>query len=275
MERDGVRLAVEDVGDGPPVVLLHGLTATRRYVVMGSKALGRAGHRTIAYDARGHGRSTPAPSRDAYGYDALAADLMAVLDATGAPRAVLAGVSMGAHTILAFALAHPDRVAALAVITPAFLPDRADEPDVLARWDALADGLREHGIDGFIDAYAAGSASRPPSEAQVAFQRQVLAQHEHPDAVADALHAVPRSHPFAALEELERIAAPAVVVASNDGADPGHPFAVGEAYAARIPAAQLVTEEPGSSPLAWQGAQLSRALAELAERAGPAPSAGA
>ncbi len=54
---DGVTLAVQDDGSGIPVVLLHGLTATRRYVVMGSKALERSGHRVIAYDARGHGMS--------------------------------------------------------------------------------------------------------------------------------------------------------------------------------------------------------------------------
>jgi pimeloyl-ACP methyl ester carboxylesterase len=54
---DGVELAGDEGGEGPPVVLLHGLTATRRYVVMGSGALERGGHRVIAYDARGHGRS--------------------------------------------------------------------------------------------------------------------------------------------------------------------------------------------------------------------------
>ena len=56
-------LYVTEAGEGTPVVLLHGLTATNRYVVMGSKALERSGHRVIAYDARGHGRSDPAPSR--------------------------------------------------------------------------------------------------------------------------------------------------------------------------------------------------------------------
>ena len=61
VERAGVTLALEDAGEGIPVVLLHGLTATRRYVVMGSKALERSGHRVAAYDARGHGRSSPAP----------------------------------------------------------------------------------------------------------------------------------------------------------------------------------------------------------------------
>ena len=54
---DGVLLAGEEAGRGSPVVLLHGLTATRRYVVMGSRALERDGHRVIAYDARAHGRS--------------------------------------------------------------------------------------------------------------------------------------------------------------------------------------------------------------------------
>ena len=60
---DGVRLAVEDAGEGTPVVLLHGLTATRRYVVMGSRSLERTGHRVVAYDARGHGRPRPAADR--------------------------------------------------------------------------------------------------------------------------------------------------------------------------------------------------------------------
>jgi pimeloyl-ACP methyl ester carboxylesterase len=55
-------LALDDSGgDGVPVVLLHGLTATRRYVVMGSNALQRGGRRVVAYDARGHGESDPAP----------------------------------------------------------------------------------------------------------------------------------------------------------------------------------------------------------------------
>ena len=82
----------------PPIVLLHGLTATRRYVVMGSRLLERSGYRVVAYDARGHGRSAPAPSPDAYGYARLARDLEVVLDALALPRAALAGASMGAHT---------------------------------------------------------------------------------------------------------------------------------------------------------------------------------
>src|SRR5204862_7323729 len=93
---DGVELAGDESGEGIPVVLLHGLTATRRYVVMGSRALARSGHRVIAYDARGHGRSTPAPAPDAYAYDELAADLSAVMDDLEGERAGLAGAPLGA-----------------------------------------------------------------------------------------------------------------------------------------------------------------------------------
>ena len=81
-----VTLAFSDDGAGLPVVLLHGLTASRRYVVMGSNALQRSGHRVVAYDARGHGASSPAPAPDAYHYGDLTADLVAVLDALGHAR---------------------------------------------------------------------------------------------------------------------------------------------------------------------------------------------
>src|SRR4029079_786472 len=97
-------LDVHDSGEGTPVVLLHGLTATHRYVVMGSKALERSGHRVIAYDARGHAQSA---DTEPYDYPALAADLQRVLDERGIDRAVLAGSSMGAHTLLRFALEQP------------------------------------------------------------------------------------------------------------------------------------------------------------------------
>ena len=57
VELDGHRLAGEAMGEGAPIVLLHGVTATRSYVVHGSKVLARSGYRQLSYDARGHGRS--------------------------------------------------------------------------------------------------------------------------------------------------------------------------------------------------------------------------
>jgi pimeloyl-ACP methyl ester carboxylesterase len=268
VQRGGQRLAVSDTGAGPAVVLAHGLTATRRYVVMGSTALQRSGHRVIAYDARGHGASSPAPAPAAYRYEDLVGDLEAVLDDAGVERAVLAGASMGAHTIAGLALRRPERVAGLVIITPAYVGTDVEDPAALARWDALSDGLRTGGVDGFLAAYGEPRVPERWRETVLKVIRQRLSLHEHPGAVADALRAVPRSRPFDRLAELARIAVPTVVVASDDEADPEHPRAVGEAYAQTIPGARLVGDEPGRSPTAWQGSQLSKLIAEVVGEAG-------
>jgi len=63
------------------------------------------------------------------------------------------------------------------------------------------------------------------------------------------------------MDELEFLALPALVVASHDVADPGHPYAMAEAYAARLPRARMISEAEGESPLAWQGGRLSREIA--------------
>ena len=267
ISRDGVELAGEEAGEGVPVVLLHGLTATRRYVVMGSRSLERSGHRVVTYDARGHGRSSPAPSPDAYTYADLGEDLLAVLDDRGIERAVLAGASMGAHTLLWAALRAPERVAGLVVITPAYDPAVQLDKARLQRWDALAEGLEHGGVEGFIAAHGRPDVPEAWQETVLKVTRQRLSQHEHPEALADALRAVPRSRPFDAVEELSAISVPVAVVASSDEPDPGHPQAVGEAYAAAIPGARLVLDEPGRSPIAWQGSQLSKLIAEVAEEA--------
>jgi len=269
VESAGVTLAGEEAGEGTPVVLLHGLTATRRYVVMGSRSLERSGHRVVTYDARGHGASSGAEDPDAYDYDDLVEDLRAVLDDRGIDRAVLVGASMGAHTAVRMALDHPERVAGLVIATPAFDPEE-DRDEGLKRWDALSEGLRSGGVDGFVKAYGDPQVPEQWKETIDKVLRQRLGAHEHPDAVADALHAVPRSRPFESWNDLSEIDVPTVVVASRDEADPGHPYAIGERYAEAIPEAELRSEEPGSSPLAWQGGQLSKVISELAERAGAA-----
>jgi pimeloyl-ACP methyl ester carboxylesterase len=262
VERDGVTIAGETAGSGPDVVLLHGLTATRRYVVMGSKALPRAGYRVTTYDARGHGESSPAASADEYEYRDLVADLEAVLDHLGADRAALGGASMGAHTTMAFTLAFPDRVSALVQITPAYNGRPRSGSEEIAYWERLADGLERGGIDGFIEALDSDVDERWRDTA-LTVARQRLERHEHLDAVADALRVVPRSIAFEGMEELEAVETPTLVVASRDDADPGHPYAIGEAYAERLPRGRLISEDEGASPLAWQGARLSKAIAEF------------
>jgi pimeloyl-ACP methyl ester carboxylesterase len=265
-----VRLFQQRNGYGIPVVLLHGLTATHRYVVMGSKALERAGHDVLTYDARGHGASDPAPGGpEAYTYADLAGDLVRVLDEAGLERAVLAGASMGAHTALRVALEHPERVAGLAVVTPAYDPE--DWPGDLARWDALSDGLRTGGVEGFVEAYGTPKVPEQWLETIDRVLHQRLAAHEHPEALADALQAVPRSRPFEDWSELRAIEAPTVIVASRDEVDPEHPYATGQRYVEAIDGARLVSEEPGASPLAWQGAQVSKVIAEVADAAAGVP----
>ena len=274
VERGGLTIAGEatppPAGEGPPVVLLHGLTATRRYVLMGSRILPRRGYRVVGYDARGHGESDPAPEREAYGYRDQVTDLEAVLHAAGADRAVLVGNSMGAATALAFALAHPDRVAALVQITPGYTGRPREDAAELRRWDALAEGLERGGVEGFVEAYrpAVGERWR---ETVLRVVRQRLERHRHPQAVADALRVVPRSSAFEGLEVLRAVEVPTLVVGSRDDADPGHPLRVAQAYAERLPRAELLVEAPGKSPLAWQGAQLSRAVVEFLERWGIRP----
>lgn len=252
-------LHVEDNGSGPAVVLLHGLTATHRYVVMGSRSLERSGHRVIAYDARGHGASGPG---DRYDYAALAVDLARVMDERGVERAVLAGASMGAHTLLRLALTDPGRVAGLVVITPAHHEDAGRD---LARWDRLAAGLRAGGVEGFVEAYGDPGVPEQWRDTVTKVLRQRLGAHQHPDAVADALEQVPRSAPFDRVADLAALPdVPTVIVADRDDADPGHPLWVGEAYAAAIPGAELVVEDEGSSPIAWQGGRLSKVIAQVA-----------
>ena len=177
-------LAVEEAGDGsagaPPLVLAHGLTATRRYVVHGSRCLERAGHRVVSYDARGHGESDPAPDRARTSTRTWSLTSEAVLDERELERVVLVGASMGAATTLAFTLAHPERVAALVQITPAHLGLPQTDPDELARWDALADGLERDGVEGFMRAYG-----EPPVEPRfrgliVEAIRQRIERHRHP-----------------------------------------------------------------------------------------------
>jgi 3-oxoadipate enol-lactonase len=258
----------EVAGEGLPIVLCHGITATRRYVLHGSRSLERSGHMVISYDARGHGESDPAAaSTGGYGYPELVADLEAVLAATvGERRFLLAGHSMGAHTAVAYALRHPERLTGLAIIGPVYAGSIGSES--LAYWDGLADALQKGGVNGFV-AYIGRRQGIKPAwrETVMRFTRERMVLHRNLDAQVQALRQVPRSAPFESMEELEGIDLPVLVVASHDEADPGHPYAVAAAYAERLPRAQLAVEGRGESPLAWRGGALSRRLAAFATTA--------
>jgi pimeloyl-ACP methyl ester carboxylesterase len=259
-----ITLHGETLGEGPAVVLLHGLSATRRNVVQGSRALAKRGYRLISYDARGHGASSPARS---YEYPDFVADLAAVLDELELERAALVGSSMGAATAMAYALEHPERVPALVQITPAYTGySRTGDVDGEV-WAKLATAL-DKGIDEFV------AVAQPPGlperwrEVAREATRQRMERHEHLEAVAQAVREVPRSLAFKGLEPLSKLEVPVLIVGSRDEADTIHPLAVAEEYARKLPNAELVVEDKGNSPLAWQGARLSNLIADFLERVG-------
>ncbi len=122
-----VREAATGGGRPLPVLLVHGLASNARMWDGVAAELARLGHPSVAVDQRGHGRSdTP---DDGYDFETLAADLLAVLDATGLRRAIVAGQSWGANVVLELADRHPDRVAGVVCVDGGFGSLRDGLPD--------------------------------------------------------------------------------------------------------------------------------------------------
>ena len=260
------RISIDDSGEGPAIVLLHGLTATRRYVVQGSRHLLGRGYRLVAYDARGHGDSDAAPDPGAYTYEDMVGDLERVLEEKEIDRPVLVGSSMGAHVATAFALAQPERVPALVQITPAYMGHGRTDEEELKHWEDLASALEAGDVEGFIALSNPGELPERWREGVEEGVRQRLDRHRDLSAVAAALRVVPRSSAWDGLEPLERLEVPTLVVGSRDEVDPGHPFFIAEDYARRLPRGELAVEDVGAPPLAWQGGQLSRRIGDFLER---------
>lgn len=114
VQRDGVAIAVRDTGgDGPVVVLLHGLAGSSRELQPTADALGE--YRVLLIDQRGHGESTRRP--DDLSRAAFVNDVVAVLDEiVPGERVTLVGQSMGAHTAFLVAAARPDLVRSLVML---------------------------------------------------------------------------------------------------------------------------------------------------------------
>ncbi|MEU4424293.1 alpha/beta hydrolase [Actinoplanes sp. NPDC024001] len=113
--RDGVTLCCLDGGEGDPVVLLHGLAGSAQEMLPTAESLIRRGHRVIAVDQRGHGRSTRRPadlSRQAYVQDVVAV----IRTLTAGEPVSLVGQSMGGHTAMLVAADHPALVRRLVLL---------------------------------------------------------------------------------------------------------------------------------------------------------------
>jgi pimeloyl-ACP methyl ester carboxylesterase len=126
-----LNIAVDDVGAGPPVVLLHGTGCGRRMWFHQIRAL-RSRFRVITYDQRGHGETDAPATATEYSAGHLARDLVGVLDALDIERAAFVGFSLGGGPALALAASKPERVSRLVL---ADVGAGADDP-VKVQWMA-------------------------------------------------------------------------------------------------------------------------------------------
>lgn len=151
---DGVPIQFEIVGEGEPVLFLHGFTGSGASWRSVAALLG-GGLRAVLPDIRGHGGSRLKPG-DACTLAACVSDLVILLDHLDIDRVAVAGYSMGGRLALHFALAHPERLCALVLegVSPGI-----EDPEERAKRresdEALAHLLEEQGVEAFVDYWMA------------------------------------------------------------------------------------------------------------------------
>jgi non-heme chloroperoxidase len=162
---EGVRLAVQEFGDGPPVVFVHGGAFTHAGWDHQVAAL-MPSYRTVTYDLRGCGGSDRPPA--GYSVDRYAEDLGALLRALGLERPVLVGHGLGAHVALRCAADRADDIAGLVLVAaaPWFVGDRDGAggfPDAL--WERMRSGAARSRAEADLALIDGSFFHRPPSEA--------------------------------------------------------------------------------------------------------------
>jgi non-heme chloroperoxidase len=180
---DGVSLYVKTWGTGRPVVLLHGWPLSADSFDDLALALAEAGHKAIAYDRRGFGRSDQPWS--GYDYDTLSDDLAAVIEATEAGDATLVGFSMGGGEVARYMSRHGgrnvERCALIASIVPYMLKTESNPDGVpQSTFDTMEAAIREDRAaffdDFFNDFYGVGYVTSPVSHQVLRWSRYVALQ---------------------------------------------------------------------------------------------------
>ena len=212
---NGVRLYYEDHGSGMPVLVLHGGSGFVEMMGGQISALAK-GHRVIAVDSRGHGRSTdgPPPLR----YETMADDMTALLDQLGIDHYSVVGWSDGGNVALALAMAQPERV------------DRVVAIGANARADGVIDGVLD-GIDDDADDFAEAPGMR-------SLDSLVIPKNRHLAALRKEIHQMWKTEPQWSDADLGRIQARTLLlVGENDLIKPEHT----QAIAAAIPHSRVET----------------------------------
>ena len=221
IDRDGVGIYYEAYGEGPPLLLTHGYSSTSAMWHGQVDALARD-HKLILWDMRGHGQSDYPDDPHAYSEALTVGDMAAILDAVGAERAIIGGLSLGGYMSLAFYRAYPQRARALLIIDtgPGFKKDDAREA-WNARALATADKLDHEGLD------MLKSATR----------ERATARHRNAQGLALAARGMLTQRDARVIELLPDITVPSLIVVGADDA----PFLAASDYmAAKIPGAQKV-----------------------------------
>jgi len=216
---DGVRLHVEETGDGFPLLFLHEFAGDHRSWEPQVRALSRR-YRCIVYDARGYPPSDVPEDPGAYSQARAVADAVAVLDALEVRQAHVVGLSMGGFATLHLGLRHPDRARSLVVAACGYGAQPERREAFREESTVIADAFAEEGAAEVAKRYAVGPArvqfqnKDPRGWAEFAAQ---LAEHS---SVGSALtmRGVQRERPslYDLTDELGQLAVPTLVVAGDE-----------------------------------------------------------
>lgn len=197
--KDGARLHVKDMGQGRPVILIHGWPLTGDMFEYQTVALLEAGYRVITYDRRGFGQSSHPAS--GYNYDVFADDLAAVLDGLDLRDAALVGFSMGGGEIARYLARHGasrvSRAVLVASVVPYLLKDDTNPNGIDAGvFEDMKAQIREDRF-AFLQSFAkmfygVGLVSRPVSQGVLDWSF-VLAIMASPKATMDCVDAFGRT----------------------------------------------------------------------------------
>lgn len=257
---DGTRLAWDERGTGPSVVLVHGIGYTRHKWQAQVEALASAGYRVLRFDLRGFGESE-APERP-FELDDFIGDLVAFADDRALDRFHLVGHSLGGMLAQRYVVEHPARVTSLALASTTSHNGR--------RATAFARLMVTFGEHGF-DAVMHDAALRAEAEAilKEAFSEGVdlrmlkRGMEERNMARANAWRACIG---FSTKDELSRIRCPVLV--THGTADALIPFRAGQLVHEAIEGSEWIAEEGAGHSLPKQRAEsFNRALIEFLRRA--------
>lgn len=208
---NGVSLYYEEVGDGPPLLLIHAFPVGRGMWAPQIPSFARR-FRVIVYDCRGFGRSEAPTAAAAYSQGQSVEDARGLLAHLGALPAAVCGLSMGGNIALNLALAHPEAVRALVLCDTGA---GSEDPGAFrARCVEYAEAS-QRGMDGFFEKLMLWPVFRDfvtgPRERQL-LREMVLAQSPHGVGLT-ALHTLaPRPPVYALRERLEALRRPTLVV---------------------------------------------------------------